>query len=111
MRIINKEDIRLLRSTDSEAKYQIEKSHIYIGYKLFWIVKMFLQGKKFPEGTLEASQWRQHTYHIVDFISNEDNLSEMLDFDPEHLFQILVLLFKGKPWQFLTDSASAEYKF
>ena len=108
-RVINKEDIRLLRSTDREAKYQIEKSHIYIGYKLLWIIKMFLEGKKFPEGNLESSQWKQHTYHIVDFISNEDNLSELLDFDPEHFFSILVLLFRGKPWQFLLDSD--DYKF
>ena len=52
-RKITKDDIRLLRSTDKERKYEIEKSHLYIGYKLLWIIKMFLDGRKFPSGELQ----------------------------------------------------------
>ena len=52
-RKITKDDIRLLRSIDKERKYEIEKSHLYIGYKLLWIIKMFLDGRKFPNGDLE----------------------------------------------------------
>ena len=52
-RKITKDDIRLLRNIDKELKYEIEKSHLYIGYKLLWIIRMFLDGKKFPNGDLE----------------------------------------------------------
>ena len=52
-RKITKDDIRLLRNVDKDLKYEIEKSHLYIGYKLLWIIRMFLDGKKFPSGDLE----------------------------------------------------------
>lgn len=52
-RKITKDDIRLLRNIDKDLKYEIEKSHLYIGYKLLWIIRMFLDGKKFPNGDLE----------------------------------------------------------
>ena len=29
-------------------KLEIEHSQTYIGYKLMWVMKMFLEGKKFP---------------------------------------------------------------
>ena len=32
-------------------------------------------------------------YHIVDFVTNEDYLKEMLDFDPEQFFKIMTKLF------------------
>ena len=41
-----------MQSVDRERRYQIEKSYLYTGYKLLWIVKMFLEGKKFPYGNL-----------------------------------------------------------
>jgi hypothetical protein len=44
--------------TDKEKKAEIEKSHIYIGFKLLWILKMFLHGKRFPEKDLVDIQWR-----------------------------------------------------
>ena len=28
--------------SDKEKKAEIEKSHIYIGYKLLWVLQMFL---------------------------------------------------------------------
>ena len=80
---ITKDDIRQLRNIDKERKYEIEKSHLYIGYKLLWILKMFLEGRKFPNGELEEEQWRMHVYHIVDFVTDNDNLKEILDFDPD----------------------------
>ena len=50
-RPVQKEDLFDLL-TNSSKKYEIEKSHCYIGYKLLWIIKMFLEGKKFPYGDL-----------------------------------------------------------
>jgi len=44
----SKDDVYLLTVVDSQKKYEIEKSKAYIGYKLLWIIKMFLEGKMFP---------------------------------------------------------------
>ena len=38
--------------TDKEKRVEIEKSNVYIGYKLLWVIDLFLQGKKFPNGEL-----------------------------------------------------------
>ena len=47
---IDKDDIALVCKVDSQKKYDIEKSRVYIGYKLLWIVKTFIEGKTFPTG-------------------------------------------------------------
>jgi hypothetical protein len=39
---IKKDDLQILLKTDQEKKQEIEKSSIYIGYKLLWIVDSFL---------------------------------------------------------------------
>ena len=101
----------MLRSIDKERKYEIERSHLYIGYKLLWIIKMFLDGRKFPNGNLEDAQWRMHVYHIVDFVTNEDNLKEILDFDPEQFFKIMAKLFLGKPWEYLSNCEGHQFEF
>ena len=51
-RKVTKQDIYLLRQADKNRKYEIEQSHFYIGYKLLWILGIFLKGKKFPVGEL-----------------------------------------------------------
>lgn len=43
---------RLLGQISADDKFELEKSHVYIGYKLLWIIQMFLKGKKFPYGDL-----------------------------------------------------------
>lgn len=48
----DKDDIYMIFKVDSVKKNEIEKSRIYIGYKLLWILKMFLDGKSFPSGVL-----------------------------------------------------------
>jgi hypothetical protein len=49
---------------------EIEHSQTYIGYKLMWVMKMFLEGKKFPQGTLSSFKWRIYVYDIVRFATN-----------------------------------------
>ena len=34
------------------VKLDIEHSTTYIGYKVLWVIKLFLEGKKFPQGSL-----------------------------------------------------------
>jgi hypothetical protein len=50
-----KKDIQMLFIVDSKKKYEIEKSKSYIGYKLLWIIKMYLEGRQFPYGSLQHS--------------------------------------------------------
>jgi len=45
----------MLNIVDSAKKNEIEKSKVYIGYKLLWIIKMFLEGRKFPFGVLDEA--------------------------------------------------------
>jgi hypothetical protein len=35
----------MLFIVDSKKKYEIEKSKSYIGYKLLWIMRMYLEGR------------------------------------------------------------------
>ena len=64
---------------------------------------MFLKGKKFPYGDLTEPQWRQHVIDIINFIQTDEYLKVILEFDPEMFFRVISRLFRGKPWQFLTE--------
>jgi hypothetical protein len=45
-------DMAKLLKAEGAEKYRMEKSYEYIGYKLLWILEMFLDGKRFPYGSL-----------------------------------------------------------
>jgi hypothetical protein len=64
---------------------------------------MFLDGRKFPDGTLTSDQWRTHVHDIIHFITTEEYLRTILDFDPEMFFFVIEKLFKGRPWQYLSE--------
>jgi hypothetical protein len=90
-----------LTTVDSHKKYEIEKSKAYIGYKLLWIIKIFLEGKMFPYGNLSQEKWRIHVYDICHVISNEEFFNELLQFDAEQFFKVISKLFYGHPYKFL----------
>jgi len=100
-RKVTKQDIQLLKNADKHRKYQIEQSSFYIGYKLLWILSLFLKGKKFPQGDLIEPQFRSHVFNIVDFVTDEQTLALLLDFDAEAFFQTVIYLFSGKPWHYI----------
>ena len=100
-RKVTKHDIQLLRSADKNRKYEIEQSSFYIGYKLLWILSLFLKGKKFPQGDLMESQFRAHVFNIVDFVTDEQTLALLLDFDAEAFFQTVLFMFNDKPWHYI----------
>ena len=81
-------DLEMLReaSYDSQDKYLIEKSQIYLGYKIFWIIKLFLNGKKFPQGEIKDTKWNCYIHDLIEFLSNVDILKVLLDIDPETFF-------------------------
>jgi len=90
-----------LNQVDSTKKYEIEKSKAYIGYKMLWIIKIFLEGKMFPYGSLSVEKWRIHVYDIAHFISNDEFLNDLLAFDSEQFFKVVARLFYGEPYKFL----------
>jgi len=65
----DKEDVLMVNKVDTQRKYEIEKSKVYVGYKLFYIIKIFLEGKSFPSGYLGQDKYKHHVYDIVDVIS------------------------------------------
>ena len=37
---------------DSIERLRAEKSQFYLGYKILWVLRLFLNGKKFPQGNI-----------------------------------------------------------
>lgn len=60
-----------------------------------------MKGKKFPQGDLIEGQFRAHVFNIVDFVTDEQTLALLLDFDSEAFFQTVVHIFSGKPWHYI----------
>ena len=81
----------MLRDTvakvDSEEQQRIvEKSQIYLGYKLFWVIRLYLNGKKFPQGNIKESKWRAYIHDIIQFLSNTEILDDLIRIDAETIF-------------------------
>jgi len=64
----SKDDIMLVQRAETKNKYEIEKSLQYIRYKLFWIMKIFLEGKIFTCGFLPLERHRIHVFDILKFV-------------------------------------------
>ncbi len=47
------------------------------------IIKMFLEGKMFPYGSLSPEKWRMHVYDIANFVTTDEFLKELINFDAE----------------------------
>ena len=56
---------------------------------------MFLDGKSFPTGVLPQDKHRQHVYDIVNVITNDQFLGELIDFDSDQFFKVAVKIFTG----------------
>jgi hypothetical protein len=96
-----------------KQKLEIEHSSTYIGYKLLWVITLFLEGKKFPSGQLTSFKWRCYIYDIVRFCTNEKFMSWFLDFDPEAFFSVLKRVFLDtEPQEYISSQHSwiAMYK-
>jgi glutamate racemase len=44
---------------------------------------MFLEGKMFPYGSLSQEKWRNHVYDMAIFLTTDEFLKELINFDPE----------------------------
>lgn len=62
---------------------------------------MFLEGKMFPYGSLSPEKWRMHVYDIANFVTTDEFLKELINFDAEQFFKISAKLFYGVPYKYL----------
>jgi hypothetical protein len=65
--LTKKIDLKILKDefANKEEKRAAEKSHKYIGYKLLWVLKLFLNGRKYPQGYFREKKWRTYIHDIV----------------------------------------------
>lgn len=88
----------------------IETSHLYIGYKLFWMIRRFLRGKFFPSGVLSRDDWNNTVHDVLELITRKYYLEILLEVDPAAYFQIISIVFNSSLTQteFLTIGRPAE---
>ena len=65
----NKNDLYMLNQIDMRKRYEIERSKCYIGYKLLWIIKLYLERRQFPYGSLSNEMWEAYTQQIANLIN------------------------------------------
>ena len=100
------EDMRQIRelSPDSIERLRAEKSQIYLGYKILWVVRLILNGKRYPTGHVEESLWRKQVHEIIECITKKAIMLDLLYIDAEAYFQIMSILFyKGKVFEFIKE--------
>jgi len=64
-------DIRHLNllAVSSIERMPIERSSMYIGYKLFWIIRRLMRGKQFPGGMVNIERFNNTVHDIINYIS------------------------------------------
>ena len=81
----------------------IEKSSIYVGYKLLWAIRLLLLGKKFPNGHFDLAKWQDITHDVIDTITRDDFMQTLHEIDASAYFQIITIVFNNpsKSYDFL----------
>lgn len=97
-----------MKSRSPKSTLAISYSGIYpVLLILYRIIKMFLEGKSFPSGYLPQDKQRQHVYDIIQVVTMEQYLDEMLAFDHEIFFRVIARAFMSQPLKYL--STQKEY--
>ena len=92
----SKKDIyQLCFTTDlpRERRKQTESSKLYLGYKLLWVLRQFLRGKKFPVGDFSEQKHHFYVFGVVKFITNQTILEYLLKIDAECFFATVSAIF------------------
>jgi hypothetical protein len=71
---------------DSIERLKTEKSALYLGYKLLWVIRLLINGKRFPQGTIEEKRWNLYVIELANRLSKEDIMVELLKIDSEAFF-------------------------
>ena len=64
-------DKRSMFKKTRALKTEIERSNTYLGYKILWIINLFLDGQKFPSGTLSEDLLQYYVMDIVQFCTGD----------------------------------------
>ena len=86
--IIDRETLVELRSYEADMQFRevYEKSAIYIGYKLLWVIRLTLLGKRFPKGHYEMKMWQEVVHEVLDIITQEDFMKTLFEIDASAYF-------------------------
>lgn len=86
--VIKQEDLVQLKTLSADIQYRevYEKSAIYIGYKLLWLIRLTLLGRRFPKGHFEMKIWQEVCHEILDLITQEDFMKTLFEIDASAFF-------------------------
>jgi len=87
------DEVKEMILKDEESKFNIEASYEYIGVKLMYIIKLFINGDKFPSGKLQKGQQQLFLAQSVEFIMREDESLELLKLNSRTFFKVVAALF------------------
>lgn len=73
------------------------------GYKCLWYIKKTLNGVMFPEENIAEDRYKIVLRQMVVWIFVEENLTALINIDPEIMFKILLILFQGKAKEILEE--------
>jgi len=82
-------------SANMQSREVFEKSAVYIGYKLLWVIRLTLLGKRFPKGHYEMKLWQSIVHEVLDIITQEDFMKTLFEIDASAYFQIITIAFNN----------------
>ena len=71
---------------DSKERKLVVKSQTYLGFKILWVIRLFLNGRKFPQGKIRTKKWRTYIHDIMELLKTQTILKVLLDIDAESFF-------------------------
>jgi hypothetical protein len=51
-----------------------------------WTLNLFIDGKKFPVGSIREKMWNAYLHDIIEFLANQEYLKILLSIDAESFF-------------------------
>ena len=102
MKLYTAEDLLELHNMPANipARIPLEKSSAYVGYKLLWVIRLLLLGKRFPKGHFEQNAWHDITHEVLHIITEDNFMTTMFEIDAQAFFQIITIVFNNPSKQY-----------
>lgn len=78
-------DLKTMLPSDVD-RIELECSSVYLSLKLMWTTRLYLLGKKFPQGHLTNHEWHIAVHDIVDFLTQEETMEQFTEIDAAAYF-------------------------